>query len=215
MTPCLSFRRFSNGRIGGIAANSGRVKEYLKPIIDDAVEQFRSQGLGSPEYLKGIRLFMLGTAGMRDLGRTNSAKLSALELEINTYLKSCEFDTGLEPYRTISGEEEAAYGWIAANYSLGTFSELGQVSPQSVGYLEMGGASAQIAFRPFKNELTPEQLGDGDITRVKLGNVDFDLFLKTYDLGSDKAWREYQNDLIQSGDKGSVRGSILSRLSRS
>lgn len=60
----------------------------------------------------------------------------------------------------------------------------------------MGGQSAQIAFRPFVDELTPDKLHDGDITRVKLGEQEFDLVLKTWDLGSNQAWREYQNDLV-------------------
>lgn len=193
--------------LDGITEQLGRVEGYLKPIIEDAIQQFADLHV-PPDTVQNTHLCMLGTAGMRDFGRRDSEKLSELEKEINDYLKSCGFRTDEFPYKTISGEEEAAYGWIAANYSLGTFSELGQVSPQTVGYLEMGGASAQIAFRPFKNELTPEQLRDGDITRVKLGKVVFDLFLKTYDLGSDKAWREYQNDLIENATY--VRDSFLS-----
>ncbi|KAF7376830.1 Golgi apyrase [Mycena sanguinolenta] len=73
--------------------------------------------------------------------------------------------------------------------------------PQKYGYLEMGGASAQIAFLPHKHELRPEQLGDGDMTRVTLGDVHFDLFLKTYDLGSNKAWNEYEEELKSIGER--------------
>jgi Golgi nucleoside diphosphatase len=148
--------------------------------------------------MEGMPLLMLGTAGMRDLAEELKRPL---EKAINKYLEGCGFKG---EYSTISGEEEAAYGWIAANWSLGTFVELKQQSPQKYGYLEMGGASAQIAFLPHKNELTPEQLGDGDMTRVTLGGVELDLFLKTYDLGSDKAWNEYGKELISINVRNQV-----------
>ncbi|KAJ7879068.1 nucleoside phosphatase family-domain-containing protein [Mycena olivaceomarginata] len=183
----------ANGGIAKLAPDA--VEAYLKPIIDEAKVKFHQLGQND-ETMKNIRLYMLGTAGMRDLADESRG---ALEEAINTYLKGCGFDVGAEGgggYNTISGEEEAAYGWIAANWSLGTFVELKQQSPQKYGYLEMGGASTQIVFLPHKNELTPEQLGDGDMTRVTLGGVELDLFLKTYDLGSDKAWNEYGKELI-------------------
>ena len=40
----------------------------------------------------------------------------------------------------ISGTDEAQFGWVAANYSQG------HAPPYEFGYVEMGGASAQIAF---------------------------------------------------------------------
>ncbi|KAJ7319370.1 nucleoside phosphatase family-domain-containing protein [Mycena albidolilacea] len=172
----------------------GAVETYLKPIIDEAKVKFHQLGHNN-ETMKNIRLYMLGTAGMRDLADESRG---ALEEAINTYLKGCGFDIKAKGggYSTISSEEEAAYGWIAANWSLGTFVELKQQSPQKHGYLEMGGASTQIVFLPHKNELTPEQLGDGDMTRVTLGGVELDLFLKTYNLGSDKVWNKYGKELI-------------------
>lgn len=163
-----------------------------------------------PYSLNDIHLFMLGTAGMRDLGRTDRVKQSDLERTINTYLEGTPYKKEDPPYKTITGEEEAAFGWISANFLLGTFSELGQTSSsQTRGYLEMGGASAQIAFRPHANELAPWDLQHGDITRVQLGGVDFNLFLRTYDLGSNTAWREYQLDLIQDATRVRVTLSFF------
>ncbi|KAF7363834.1 Golgi apyrase [Mycena sanguinolenta] len=177
-----------------------RAKAYLHEPIEQAKEFFKKQELDGHK-MQRIPLYMLGTAGMRDLAKKPR---DLLETAINRYLKNCGFDCNVTEgrgYRTISGEEEAAYGWIAANWSLGTFMELKQQSPQKYGYLEMGGASAQIAFLPHKHELTPEQLGDGDITRVTLGGVELDLFLKTYDLGSNKAWNEYEEELKSIGER--------------
>ncbi|KIK64415.1 hypothetical protein GYMLUDRAFT_240959 [Collybiopsis luxurians FD-317 M1] len=155
------------------------VEEYLEQIIEDAKVQFKVHLDVEDNKRQKIRLIMLGTAGMRNLCCQAKETPLSLEREINLYLRNkCVFETSEEPYTTISGKEEAAYSWIAANFSLRTFTALGQESPCSLGYLEMG-----------------ELLGEGDITRVTLGDKHFDLFLKTYDLGSNKAWEEYQKDL--------------------
>jgi Golgi nucleoside diphosphatase len=49
--------------------------------------------------------------------------------------------------RIISGEEEGLFGWIAVNYLMDGFSSGGK-ERQTYGFLDMGGASTQIAFEP-------------------------------------------------------------------
>ena len=97
-------------------------------------------------------LFLMATAGVRLLSDNQRA---ALLNEICRYaqsttsfsLPSCELHI-----QAIPGETEGLYGWIAANYLLG-----GSDSPEAhahgkghhtYGFLDMGGASAQIAFAP-------------------------------------------------------------------
>ena len=46
----------------------------------------------------------------------------------------------------ISGEDEALYGWIAVNYLLGFLKEKDGNSSPTMGILELGGASTQIAY---------------------------------------------------------------------
>ena len=53
--------------------------------------------------------------------------------------------------RIITGEEEGLFGWIAVNYLMDGFKGSGD-SPLTYRFLDMGGASTQIAFEPSKEE---------------------------------------------------------------
>ncbi len=72
-------------------------------------------------------------------------------------------DTPSSPYPTgdlhiqvIAGDTEGLYGWIAANYLLGGFDSpekhMHGKGHHTYGFLDMGGASAQIAFAPNNTE---------------------------------------------------------------
>ncbi|KAF7970922.1 hypothetical protein HWV62_22630 [Athelia sp. TMB] len=118
---------------------------------------------------------------------------------------------GSATFDAISGEDEAAYGWVAANSLLGAFNTEYRMSARdTVGYLEMGGQSAQIAFRPLNEVLEAAQLhtiferDQISITTIELGGQKFDLFLKTWELGSNQAWRTYQQRLIDETLAGNV-----------
>jgi Golgi apyrase len=58
--------------------------------------------------------------------------------------------------QVIPGETEGLYGWIAANYLLGGFDQPDKhdhgKGHNTYGFLDMGGASAQIAFAPNATE---------------------------------------------------------------
>lgn len=69
-------------------------------------------------------------------------------------LRSCK-----ENVKVITGEEEGVYGWIAVNYLMDGFDrhdhhvEGGESNAASTfGFLDMGGASTQIAFEPSPSE---------------------------------------------------------------
>lgn len=49
------------------------------------------------------------------------------------------------PLQVMAGERESLFTWIAANYGLGRFSAVDQ-SAATYGCLDMGGASAQVAY---------------------------------------------------------------------
>ena len=59
--------------------------------------------------------------------------------------------------RIITGEEEGLYGWIAVNYLMDGFDKhehahKGEPHSSTYGFLDMGGASTQIAFEPSESE---------------------------------------------------------------
>lgn len=107
--------------------------------------------------------------------------------------------------QVIPGETEGLYGWIAANYLLGGFD-----SPQShdhgkghntYGFLDMGGASAQIAFAP---NATEAQKHANDLTLMRLRTVDgtlleYKVFVTTWlGFGVNQARQRYVKALLDS-----------------
>ncbi|PJD93410.1 MAG: multidrug DMT transporter permease [Legionella sp.] len=86
-----------------------------------------------------IPVYFYATAGMRLLPTTLQDHYYA---DITTWF-STHPHWQLKEARTISGEEEGLYGWLGLNYHLHTLEDASQ---PLVGLLEIGGASAQIAF---------------------------------------------------------------------
>jgi hypothetical protein len=91
---------------------------------------------------------------MRDLKDTQPGFYDVFLACIRTATKIENSHFNAKECGTITGEAEALYGWIAANYSLGFFSGYGMRSSQTVEYVEMGGASAQIAYKLVLNNTT-------------------------------------------------------------
>ncbi|EED22962.1 nucleoside diphosphatase (Ynd1), putative [Talaromyces stipitatus ATCC 10500] len=123
--------------------------------------------------VKDTPVFLLATAGMRLLSDAQRAQILN---EVCSYFRSNsgfllpECDIHIQ---VIPGETEGLYGWIAANYLLGSFD-----SPEdhahgkdhhTYGFLDMGGASAQIAFVPNATETEKHA---NDLKLLRLRNVD-------------------------------------------
>lgn len=112
-------------------------------------------------------LFALATGGMRSrrtLAVGNDARLTAfhdLEAAIKDYIeaKAVGVNSFLSAmFGVAEGDDEAMYGWITANYALGRLDNappgLGQALPPNQatkGFLEMGGASLQVAYEARAN----------------------------------------------------------------
>ncbi|KAL8713003.1 MAG: hypothetical protein Q9220_002863 [cf. Caloplaca sp. 1 TL-2023] len=105
-------------------------------------------------------------------------------------------------FQVIPGSTEGLYGWVAANYLLGGFD-----SPKdhnhgkghhTYGFLDMGGASAQIAFAP--NATEAERHAD-DLTLLRLRTLDgapaeYRIFVTTWlEFGVNEARRRYVEQL--------------------
>lgn len=112
-------------------------------------------------------------------------------------------------YRAISGVEEAKYGWVAAHRSLGR--------SYNDGYVEMGGATAQIAFPlPAAHYDTAAQVVTGlnqPAHQVKLEDVgpqQQKLFLASYPLGSNAGYEAYKNVIFakEENDNLNINGGV-------
>ncbi|GAA5998686.1 apyrase [Rhodotorula paludigena] len=132
--------------------NPEGVAEYLRPLVEHAASIIPA------EELPSTPIYLLATAGMRLLPHDKQvAVLSATCSYLRTFpfqLPDCD-----DQVRIISGEEEGLYGWIAVNYLMDGFDKhehavAGERSKHSstYGFLDMGGASTQIAFEPSDTE---------------------------------------------------------------
>ncbi|KAG8139266.1 hypothetical protein E2320_002035 [Naja naja] len=102
---------------------------------------------------KSIPVYLGATAGMRLLRLQNESAASEVLQNIQTYFMSQPFE--FKGAQIITGQEEGVYGWITANYLKGNFLEKNLWSTwvhphgvETIGALDLGGASTQISFIP-------------------------------------------------------------------
>jgi apyrase len=123
-------------------ANGTDAKNYLK----DSLEPLTDYAIGKigkdPQTLKEIPLHVMATAGMRLLGDKDKNTIIGM---VEKYLT--EKDKFARARMTIiPGRKEALYGWIAVNYLMGLLKAGDGNSSPTMGILELGGASTQIAY---------------------------------------------------------------------
>ena len=111
--------------------------------------------------------------------------------------------------QVISGETEGLYGWIAANHLLQGFDQDSQhnhgKNHHTFGFVDMGGASAQIAFAP---NATESRKHADDLTLLRMRSIDgraqeYKVFLSTWlGFGVNEARKRYVNNLfVSTGDE--------------
>ncbi|KAH7327846.1 nucleoside phosphatase family-domain-containing protein [Stachybotrys elegans] len=170
---------------------------HLQSLIDIALDEVPS------DKVSETPIFLMATAGVRFLPDDEQF---ALLQNICTYLKATthfllpDCDAHVQ---VISGETEGLYGWIAANYLLGGFDD-----PElhnhghghhTYGFLDMGGASAQIAFAP---NATEAEKHSNDLKLVRLRHLDgspaeYKVFTATWlGFGANKARERYVKSLV-------------------
>lgn len=161
-----------------------RVADYLKPLIAEA-RQFLPQ-----KRLKSTPLFLMATGGMRRLKEHHYQEFMVLRGAVIDYIKTCGF--GDAQYKTISGEDEGLYGWVATNYLDGKFVP----AAETHGFMEMGGESAQFAV----SLQGPDYGGyTGMLREVKIGGETHRVFVKTWlGLGGDSAWKRHEERLRET-----------------
>ncbi|KAN0067458.1 GDA1/CD39 (nucleoside phosphatase) family domain containing protein [Elaphomyces granulatus] len=141
--------------------------DHLKSVLQHALD------IVPKKAVKETPVFLSATAGMRLLDNPKQEVLldgicSYIRSNSNFLLPDCRTQI-----RVISGRTEGIYGWISTNYLLRSFD-----SPEehdhgkghyTYGFLDMGGASAQIAFSP---NVTEAEKHANDLKLVRLRNID-------------------------------------------
>ncbi|KAI8065394.1 nucleoside phosphatase family-domain-containing protein [Gilbertella persicaria] len=182
------------------------VGEHLDMLLDFAKE------VVPREHHSSTPIFLMATAGMRLLPEDQqtallSATCNYMRQHTSFFISDC--DTHV---RIIPGELEGVYGWVAVNYLMGGFDSnikayTDKKSPEETveqhhtfGFLDMGGASAQIAFEPEHHQ---RQEHMDDLTRITLHTldgrtVDYDVFVTTFlGYGSNEARRRYLENRVK------------------
>jgi Golgi nucleoside diphosphatase len=140
---------------------------YLAPLMDFAINVLKSKeaDFGSfPIYLRA-------TAGMRTLTTKDRARVMGGIRFLFSNVTFSPFYFEDEQARTISGEEEAIFGWAGVNFLQGNLIEDSQgagtvINPRlTYGALDLGGASTQISFYQPTNDIMSNlfklQIGQG------------------------------------------------------
>ena len=112
--------------LASIAQDSATIAGYMDELMHD---------FSKPN----VPVYLYATAGMRLLPEAEQAHYYT---EIKQWFATHP-QWSLRDARTISGMEEGVYGWLSLNYHLQTLQDKSQ---PLVGLVEVGGASAQIAF---------------------------------------------------------------------
>ncbi|RKU45834.1 Golgi apyrase [Coniochaeta pulveracea] len=175
--------------------------EHLNGLVEHALKNIPK------DKVKDTPVFLMATAGMRLLPTDQQ---EALRSEICSYfqentdfsLPDCDLHV-----QVIPGETEGLYGWLASNYLLGGFDHPEKhkhgKGHHTYGFLDMGGASAQIAFAPNSTEAEKHA---NDLKLVRLRTLDGEpqehkVFTATWlGFGVNQARESYVKQLVDAHD---------------
>nr|VZI30049.1 unnamed protein product [Spirometra erinaceieuropaei] len=136
----------------GISSFAGRTSE-VEPYISDLIQL-------ASDYIPAVAhsstpLYILATAGMRLLTEVQQEAIwAAVRRTIKTKF-AFNFEDSCA--QTVSGLYEALFGWTTVNYLLGKLSA-NHYPSDTVGMLDMGGASMQIAYEVPAETTVPDDL---------------------------------------------------------
>ncbi|KAI9799831.1 MAG: hypothetical protein M1825_004392 [Sarcosagium campestre] len=154
--------------------------------------------------------FVYATAGMRLLPDLRRKRLlfeicSYAQKKTDFLLPDCD-----QHVQVISGETEGVYGWLAVNYLLGSLDHAQEhehgKGHHTYGFLDMGGASAQMAFLPNQTE-ADDHIDDLKLVRARKLNgqqLEFRMYVTSWlGFGVHEARKDYLDSLYEaSGGPG-------------
>lgn len=174
--PLTAFARTSDelGVDDPIPINSTHVAQHLLPLFEHAAEVIPAQ------YHLTTPVKYQATAGMRLLDiEEQEAVYDALYIGLIQHPSFVFQSMKRRDIATLSGELEAFYGAIAANYIQGLIDvELNIIDDDQskqgpIGALDMGGASMQIGFLPSATELSTSDIEHNESSPNRLDKDSF------------------------------------------
>lgn len=156
--------------------NTKQIGPYFKPLLTFIKQKLAQRRIAESE----VNFYFLATAGMRMFPRYQQDTVYT-ELK-DTVQKQTKFH--IKQITTITGQWEAIYNWLAANYSYGTLQ-----SGKTLGVLDMGGASTEIAFELHGD--IPKQ----EVTYLRINSTTFPLYAVSYlGIGQNVIRSQYLNN---------------------
>lgn len=141
----------------------------IGPLLDDLTLYLSEHHIAKQD----VPVNVLGTAGMRKLGSAHATEIYA---SVSTAIQAA----GYRPVetKTIPGESEGLYSWADVNYLEGVFRNGGR----PYGLIEIGGASAQIAF------VSGDTTADARIMKWRINGTVYPVLSASFlGLGTDEA----------------------------
>lgn len=123
---------------GGLSSASAKLNDTLLEMLNFAEGVLEDR----KEDWHRFPVYLFGTAGFR---RLRPEQREGVLQTVRQILGTSHFYLEPDFVRILSGEEEGAYGWLTVNSEMGS---LTNPSADSVGVLDLGGASMQITFVP-------------------------------------------------------------------
>ncbi|XP_023217279.1 ectonucleoside triphosphate diphosphohydrolase 2-like isoform X1 [Centruroides sculpturatus] len=135
-------------------------------------------------------VYLGATAGMRLLNLTNPLLTKAILVSIHDTLKTDGYD--VKDVDIISGQSEGLFAWTTANF-LSDKLEHKQKENSTVGTLDLGGASTQIAYEVKDRK----EIENDTVTTLTLYGNKHDIFSESYlCFGVNEAIRRYHAALV-------------------
>jgi golgi apyrase len=188
--------------ISSFAEHLDDIPAYLAPLLNHARTHI------PPSLHHETPLFLLATAGMRLLSPEQQVAVLQTTCQFLKYHSNFRIDDASpagpcgSSVRIISGEEEGLFGWLSVNYLMDGFGSSSS-NRGTFGFLDMGGASTQIAFEPSAEEQEKTQnLVDIQLRMLGGEEIRHKVFVTTWlGYGTNQARERYVGQAIKQHER--------------
>lgn len=174
------YTKSTNPGLSFYAKNPELAGQSLEPILEGSKTYLTNIGVD----LSKVPVSVLATAGMRLLPLKEQ---TAIYNDVYNYIKNHHtFSVTQQNIRTISGIQEGVFGWLDINYLSNNL-----IHPEkTIGSIDMGGASTQIAFA------TADMNQPENILELTINQTKYKIFSQSFlNLGQNQALNTMVNHI--------------------